>query len=244
MCIPILGEIDPIWRAYFSDGLVQPPTNLNSLPFHSSFEVLLISTTRCHQLTKKKHTKGWLEVSDNLDVFGWKPKKIPKMRCLFEETSLLQDIPRVISSKKFILKFIPLRAQILYVIVYWKAQLPLGTYYQAFIKGQGTGMSHVSLECALPPQLTTATAGLKMIFSFLARFSFSSLIRDDFHHHSPKKPRTFHPQNPGKGLHPRSLTARPWNMMVRRLSFQHLFGWSFFRGILIVYTPPVAQGLG
>lgn len=103
---------------------------------------------------EKKHTKGWLEVSDNLDVFGWKPKKIPKMTCLFGKTSLHQDIPKVISSKKFILKFIPLRAQILYVIVYWKAQLPLDTY-QAFIKGEGR--SHVSLECALPPQLTTAT---------------------------------------------------------------------------------------
>ena len=28
ICTPKLGEMNPIWRAYFSDGLVQPPTRL------------------------------------------------------------------------------------------------------------------------------------------------------------------------------------------------------------------------
>ena len=69
-----------------------------------------------------------------------------------------------------------------------------------------------------------------MIFSFLARFSFSPLIRDDCHHHSPQKPRTFHPQNPGKGLHPRKFNSEfaPEKWWLEDYPF--LLGWSFFRG--------------
>ena len=41
---PILGKMNPFWRAYFSDGLVQPPTSKIRLSaFHGSCHPFLVS---------------------------------------------------------------------------------------------------------------------------------------------------------------------------------------------------------
>ena len=192
---------------------------------------------------EKKHTQkgGWKYLTTLM--FSGGNQKIPKMRCLFGETNLHQDIPKVISSKKCILKFIPLRAQILYVIVYWTAQLPLDTY-QAFIKGEGR--SHVSLECALPPPLTTATDWIEDDL-FLFGTVFILIIDSGWFSSSfTQKTKDISPTESRKGSTPPKFNSEfsPEKWWLEDYPFKTFWDGHFSGVILIVYTPPVAQGLG
>ena len=72
MFIPIWGN-DPIWRAYFSDGLVQPPTSPHDVP-----------PENLHFVSKLKQPFGPLGPFGNISIEEMKPvdaSEIPKTTC-------------------------------------------------------------------------------------------------------------------------------------------------------------------
>ena len=81
-----LGKMNPFWRKYFSDGLVQPPTRLkatswpqaagsNATTFRQSFRQNLLQayslSQKCRRLVSREEGRNRIPTKRIPGVFGW-----------------------------------------------------------------------------------------------------------------------------------------------------------------------------